>query len=150
MKKRLLIYLAFLAICACLVVGLCLLLPNGPRVTEANCCQIRIGMTEPEVEAIFGKPKETTQALRETAKSLKEALKVRLETGTDLDLEEIMRAEKTSRWHAFSEKGFSLWVDVDGAAVVLFDANGKVKELAWFDRVRSDYAKLILRWLHLE
>jgi hypothetical protein len=57
MNKRLIITLTFLAALSFVALGVFLFLQERPGVTRANCQRIMPGMTEAEVEAIFGEPK---------------------------------------------------------------------------------------------
>ena len=55
-KKRLVVIVAVALAGFCLTFGGIAILPSGPGVTKKNFDQLEIGMTQDEVNAIFGPP----------------------------------------------------------------------------------------------
>jgi hypothetical protein len=120
MKKRLLIIVAILGAGAFLAIGVFLLLQDRPAVTEANCNRIKPGMTEAEVEAIFGEPKAPD--------------------GEPLWLD----------WYGLNGRTPPTWIGSDGMAVVRFDLNGKVIRADWIESPRASLWDRIRLWIGLD
>jgi hypothetical protein len=145
MKKRLLIPVVILA---ALALGAFLLLRDRPGVTSANCERIRDGMTEAEVEAIFGEPEATSQQTLE----FKDHIIVQGFTGPSGDANLVVR-------HIHLTPGVTVtvlpvanehtWIGVDCAAYVLFDDSGKVTNARWVTWRDETFLDRILGWLHL-
>lgn len=57
-RRRYLIYVAILAACVCIAIGVLAMLRDRPGVTKANYDRIAIGMTRAEVAAILGEPSD--------------------------------------------------------------------------------------------
>ena len=123
-KKRLLLIGGFLAACVCLLLGVGAVMPTGPGVTKANFDRIQVGMTKPEVRAIFGR----SEAFIAPASG------------------EVPVANNEN-WGAADGSYASIWFS-GGIPDDLEEEDYRVVSMTWHESSETPFQK-IRRWLHL-